>query len=166
MSDLTTVLSGIEPEQSHFEVTDDDSALWCVGHILTANTKRAAIEAKYKEWKAKIDEWKAHELKEVERTEEHMLGLISPWASRETARQKARHIDLPGARIGYRSTPDSVDVINAEEVIDWAKESGADCIRVKEEVDKTALKKLLQKGVDVPGAALKPGVNRLYVDER
>lgn len=163
--DITTILSGIEPEQSHFEVLDEDSALWCVGHITRANTKRAAIEARYKELKDRIDAWKEKELTEVQRTEEHMVALIQPWANREIARQKGKHIDLPTARIGLRSSPDKAVVDDEEAVISWAADCAPEILRVKTEVNKSELKKYL-KEQDVPGAHLEGGYQRLYVEER
>lgn len=166
MSELHTILSDIEPQQTHFEVADDKGALWCVGKVFDANSRRAAIQAKYEEFKAKIDEWYQHEIYEVERTEEHMISLLQPWATREAAKQKGKHIDLPGARIGFRSLPAKTVVENDSDVIKWAKETAPQVVRVKEEVDKKELKKLLEQGVEVPGAHIVGGGQRMYVEER
>lgn len=165
MTDLATVLSGIEPEQTHFEVVDTDGALWCVNHITEANKRRAAIEAQYKTWKAKLDEWRDKELMDIERTEEHMIALLQPWATREIARERGKHIDLPGVRVSYRSLPSKVSIDDEEAVIEWAADYAPEILRVKTEVSKSELKKRLAKD-SIPGARLEPGHERLYVEER
>lgn len=75
---------------------------------------------------------------------------LEDWAAGELEGKKSKSINLIHGKVGFRKSPDKV-VLDVEDdiAIEECKLLGRyDCIRVKEVVDKTELKKALQQSAD------------------
>ncbi len=111
--------------------------------VLETRADEAALKAE--------EERLAKRRKACERREERLMQVLD----RECAGQKT---DLGVATFCYRATK-HVEVSNSEKAINWLRRHRhTDCIRVKDpEVDKTAVRKLLQSDVSIPGIELVTG---------
>lgn len=66
-----------------------------------------------------------------------------------------RKIDKPRARISLRNNPESVQIENDTEFINWAMNNREDLLRYKDpEISKSAVKQALNDGEEIPGASL------------
>lgn len=92
---------------------------------------------------------------------------LEDWADKTLAGSKSKSINLIHGKVGFRKSPDMVVLDVDEDVaIEECKLLGLyNCIRVKEDVNKTELKKALQQSADELAniAHIEPGQNTFYV---
>jgi hypothetical protein len=133
------------PEREGWTVDSQDSAAWASRKLAKAH---AAVEA--------ASGWEAREIEriravaEAERNRyrgeiEFFEGHLGGYLVRLVAEgRKTKSLDLPGGRVQLRARQAKLEILDEERGILWLKDAGReDLIRVKESVDKTALKKAL-----------------------
>ena len=163
MSDLMDIIHD-EPEKKRFEITDVDSANWAVGRMLTAETRIQQYRALADSYKRKIDEWLDRATKDDMATIEHFEHELRPFAELEIAKTKKQSMKLLGATVGFRKTPASVQIDDEEEAISYCETFAPELVRTKKSLDKTELRKRLEKGEEIDGARVEPGSVRFYVN--
>lgn len=111
--------------------------------VLDTRAEAASLKAE--------EERLAKRRKACERREERLMEVLD----RECGGQKT---DLGIATLRYRATS-RVEVSDATKAINWLRRHKcSDCIRVREpEIDKTAVRRLLNDGSSIPGIALVTG---------
>ena len=108
------------------------------------------MESEAKTLKAEEDRLKARrQAKEssAKRMREYLMGCMK--------QANISKIDEPKAVISLRNNPESVEISDENEFIDWASAEHDDYLRYKApEINKTAVKAALKSGAEIPFAAL------------
>lgn len=108
------------------------------------------MESEAKTLKAEEDKLKARrQAKEnaAKRMREYLMGCMK--------QANISKIDEPRAVISLRNNPESVEISDENEFIDWATAEHDDYLRYKApEINKTAVKNALKSGAEIPFAAL------------
>lgn len=149
-----------------FEVRDLESAEWCVRKVAASERRMQLRHELVLKRKVQLDEWETRANRADLATTERMAELLKPWAEHEVALNPAKKsISLPTGIVGFRQSPDSIEVVNLMDAVLHLKELGAtDCIRVREEVDKRALMARVKAGEPLPeGCELREGERRFFV---
>jgi phage host-nuclease inhibitor protein Gam len=116
-------------------------------------------------YRAKLDDWLAKANTADLRTTERMAELLQPWAEKELDGQQRQSVSLPTGTVGFRRSPDSIEIVDAIRAIEILKLAGyAEFVRVKEEIDKRALMAHVKAGGALPeGCSMIPGIRRFFV---
>lgn len=99
-----------------------------------------------------IESWLESETAKAEREIEWLERQVrlsfpqTPDQLREERGTKKKSVSLPNGTIGFRSSRDTVDVVDEEKALRWAEGSCPDAIKVKRRVLKTPIKKMLAEG--------------------
>jgi phage host-nuclease inhibitor protein Gam len=155
-----------QPVQEHFEINSLELAEWAMRKIARA---RKEIERFDEAAQKIIDKIKARvELlaKPHERTIETMTILLEPWIGIEIAKQgaKKRSYNLIGGKAGYRSNPNSIEIVDEQIAIKWLEENALECIVIKKSISKKAVNELICNTGEVPsGIEVKQGETKFYV---
>ena len=167
MNELIDDIDEVTQEIStDFAVTDLASADWCLRKVAAAERRMQARRELVEQRKAQLDAWEAQANKADFGTTERMAEYLRPWAEHEVAESGGRKsISLPTGTVGFRQSPDSIEVLDPVAAVGNLKEDGAaHLIRVKEEVDKRGLMAALKDGFPLPvGCELRHGERRFYM---
>lgn len=170
---MTDTLDHLEAQLRPTDAPDQPTEGWSITGLETADwasEKAAAARreiARYKAWgeakKARIDAIVTAETKRFEEDALFFEGHLAVYLQAEIAAgRKTKSLGLSGGTIKLTARQPRVDV-DDDALLAWAKESGrADLVRVKESVDKSALKKvaeLAEDGVVVIDGEIVPGAS-------
>lgn len=167
MSDLTDRLNAaLRPEDAPdhptegWSITGLETAAWASRKAAAAQRKIAEVKAWGEAEKARIDAIVAAETKRFEEWAAFFEAHLADFLKREIAAgRKTKSLELPGGTIKLTARQPKVDV-EPEAFLAWAVEGRPDLVRVKREVDKTALKRLAtlaDDGVVVIDGEIVPG---------
>lgn len=131
---------------------DKGFANWILGKMAKAQQEQADIDAMLAEeverLTAKADALKRPASRACQFFTDRYGKQLEEWAAKELeGEKKTRSIGLLHGKVGFRKNPDKVvyDADDEQIVLNALRDDGyTDCIRVKEEVSKTALKDLLK----------------------
>ena len=164
--DLVDNLDGVTQEVStDFAVTDLASADWCLRKVAAAERRMQARHALVVQRKEEMDMWEAQASKADFMTTERMAVLLRPWAEHEVAEGGRKSVSLPTGTVGFRQSPESIEVLDTQRVVAQLETMGrVDLIRLKKEVDKRGLMAHVKAGGELPeGAELRAGERRFYM---
>ena len=170
---MTEALDHLEAQLRPDDAPDQPTEGWSITGLDTAawaSRKAAAAHreiARWKTWaeaeKARIDAIVAAETKRAQDDAaffEHHLAVFLK--GEIEAGRKAKSLALPGGTIKLTARQPKVD-LDDDAFLAWAKETGrVDLVRVKESIDKSALKKaaeLAEDGVVVIDGEIVPGAS-------
>jgi len=153
-----------ETPPEHWSVTDMSSAIWAARKLLDLHQQQQAIDdeltAAIAPLQAQIDaaiEWAVDPKKDLYDRERFFEGHLTRWhaAQRET-NPKLTSIKLPWATLSSRKSAPKLEIADEKATVAALKEAGrADLIRVKEELDKVALKAaVFTDGEKLPGVEI------------
>ncbi|NFI05175.1 hypothetical protein FC959_12280 [Clostridium botulinum] len=140
-----------------FKVENLESATWCFRKLRAIGTKKAEIEAVAAEEIARIEAWKEEQLKQYDDDTEFFEGAISVYFIEERAKDKKFKLSTPYGKVSSRKSKKWI-YEDEEALKEYVKENEIDAIRVKEELDKTGLKKICKDGVNTETGEIIPGV--------
>lgn len=102
--------------QAEFHVTDERSANWVL---------RKLAEARMRVSKAL--EWAAHEEEAGKNEEEHLMARfgseLQEFAARAIEGGKKKSLSLPAGTVGFRSSPEKIEVKDDDAYIEWVERS-------------------------------------------
>lgn len=120
--------------------------------------KAGNIAAYIKSLKAQAEELHKEEraLQMRRKVKENALARMTEYLLSEMECAGRRKIDTPRAAISLRNNPESAQIPDEKGFICWAQESGRDDLLTYRppEISKTAVKRALQSGEELPGASL------------
>jgi len=158
---------GVKQEVStDFAITDLAGADWALRKVESAERRIQQRRDFVTAYRAKLDAWLESANTADFRTTERMAELLQPWAEQEVAKSGGRQsISLPTGTVGFRRSPDALEVVDAAAAIANLKNDGAAyLVRVKEEVDKRGLMQAIKEGAPLPaGVELRHGERHFYV---
>jgi actin-related protein len=146
-----------EERAEGFKVTDLSSATWCFRKLRAIATKKAEIEETAAKEIEHIEKWKEEQLKQYESDTEFFEGAISAYFVEERAKDSKFKLSTPYGKVTSRKAKKWL-YEDEEELKAYIKENDIDAIRIKEEIDKTNLKKICKDGVNQDTGELLPGV--------
>lgn len=152
-----------------WKVTDISSADWAAGKIREAQESMRTIKEHADRLRKQADEWESRQLEPYADQVQFFTGLLRLWAENGgfEGLTKKRSLDLPsGMRIGFRAGAEVVDIEDEEAAIEECKQYGlVECVKVKETISKTNIKKHLNAGVQFNTIKLDRKPDSFYVKE-
>ncbi len=147
----------LQEGREEFTINNLEGATW-------AFRKLRAIKAKEDEFKKVADEeinkvqaWLESELKATQSDKEYFEGLLTTYYKSEREKDSKFKLSTPYGKVSSRTT-DKYYYEDEEEIKDYCNTNNLDCIKVKEELDKTAFKKLCKGGINIETGEVVPGV--------
>jgi phage host-nuclease inhibitor protein Gam len=166
-SDLIDDVDEVQKEiATDFAVTDLQSADWCLRKVESAERNIQRRRDFVTAYRAKLDAWLEKANAADFRTTERMAELLRPWAEKEIAIDgKRKSVSLPTGTVGFRESPDSIEVEDERAAIENLENDGASyLIRIKKEIDKRGLMAAIKAGCPLPtGCNIKVGERRFYI---
>ena len=170
---MTDTLDHLEAQLRPDDVPDQPTEGWSITGLETAawaSRKAAAAHREIQRWKtwaegekARIDAIVAAGTQRCEEDAAFFEGHLAVYLQAEIAAgRKTKSMALPGGTIKLTARQPKVD-LDDDAFLAWAKETGrAELVRVKESIDKSALKKaaeLAEDGVVVIDGEIVPGAS-------
>ena len=159
----------------------DELAEWCGRHLAAATAERDRIAAQAKDWRARIDEWEAAEVRRLDRRlgffHGHLANYLARWRALDPKRNKTKNLPSVSLRSSAKNVGGAVKIADEDQVLAWAGSSlptdeYAQAVKTTESVLVSKLRPLLTirntddgqvaeyGGEVVPGVVVEPeGVN-------
>ena len=150
-------LQEVQEVKEEFKVTDLQGATWALRKLRALNEKIAEINTLAIEEISRINEWAEKEVKSLNDDKEYFEGLLSAYYVEERAKDKKFKLSTPYGKVTSRKTTKYI-YEDEQAIMDYCNTNEIDVIRVKEELDKTAFKKLCKDGVNQATGEIVPGV--------
>lgn len=147
----------LEEVRESFAINDLQGATWAFRKLRAIEEKQKEITAIAIEEKLRIDEWLKNESKSLNDDKAYFEGLLSAYYIEERAKDKKFKLSTPYGKVTARKTEKYI-YEDEEAIKDYCCMNELDVIRVKEELDKTAFKKLCKGGVNQATGEIVPGV--------
>lgn len=160
MSDLADIVfSDMPDEKVPFAIDTIDKANWATRKIAKAERDIRERELVANEYKAKIDKWLAAANKNDLDTVENMTRLLEPYAEAALKDRREKYVDLFYARVGFRKTPERIEVEDEAAAIAYCEANEPEAVKV----EKRILKSKLKDAAKTPGVSVTAGENRFYI---
>lgn len=141
-----------------FEVDSLEKASWVFKKIRERKQELAKLQDLAEKEKANIDAWLTQESRTLVADIEHFETLIQLYFKREREENPRFKLSTPYGKVSTRKS--SKLIVDNEDVLkDWIKANDVPALKVKEEIDKAAMKKLFAKGYDAFTGEVVPGVH-------
>lgn len=143
-----------------FTVTDDSMAEWALRKVAAARRKRHEATKLRDDEQARIDAWYQHVTAAAQRDDEFFTGLLTEYALTERKHGR-KSVVLPHGAVKTRTTSASVDVVDEDALIAWAKQNRPDAVKTVDRIMRTELVKhaRIENGVwDNDTGEIIPGV--------
>lgn len=147
----------IHEKKEEFKVTNLQSATWVLRKLRALNKKIDEINAVAVEEITRINDWAEKEVKELNSDKAYFEGLLTAYYIEERAKDKKFKLSTPHGQLTSKKTTKYI-YENEKEVINYCNQNEIEAIRVKEELDKTAFKKLCRNGINQETGEIVPGV--------
>ena len=149
-NDLTEV-------RENFKIEDLNSANWVFRQLRAIANKTNEIKALAEEERNRINSWEEVELKRYEADKQYFEYLLSEYYKKEKAVDKKFRLSTPYGKVTSKKT-DKWVYEDEKSLLKYLKESEPNCIRVKEEINKTEVKKIFKDGVNAETGEILPFV--------
>ena len=141
-----------------FQVNTPEAADWCLSKIAAHKKQYEKAKKQYDHYLAKMNAWLENIKTETENNVSYFEHCLIDYTMNNLPGKK-RSIDLPHGRVGFRKTPDKIEIRDEEKAIAWLDENYPAGIITKKTISKKAI-----KGVDVPGTQIIQGSDRIYTE--
>ena len=146
-----------EEVKESFKIENLEGATWAFRKLRAINTKAIEIKAIADAERLRINAWEEQQLKQFESDTEYFESLISSYFVEERAKDKKFKLSTPYGKVSSRKS--SKWIYEDEEMLkQYVKDNDIDAIRIKEELDKTSLKKICKDGVNQETGEILPFV--------
>lgn len=119
--------------------------------------KQEELKAQAQREIERINSWLESEIKPLEDKKAYYEGEILRYYSEQRAINPKVKVTTPYGKVAVRKSTKWI-YEDEQEIMDYCNMNEIDCIRVKEELDKTALKKLFKDGVNQKTGEVIPGI--------
>ena len=140
-----------------FKINDLEGATWAFRKLRAIESKKAEIKAVADKERANIELWEQQEIKQYEADREYFEGLLSAYYVEQRAKDKKFKLSTPYGKVSSRKTEKYISE-DEQAIKDYCNVNEIDAIRVKEELDKAAFKKLCKGGINQETGEIVPGV--------
>ena len=147
----------IEEVREAVAINDLSGATWAFRKLRAIEEKKKEITSIAIEEKKRIDEWVSNETKSLNADKEYFEGLLSAYYIEERAKDKKFKLTTPYGKVTSRKTEKYI-YEDEQAIMDYCNMNELDVIRIKEELDKSAFKKICKGGVNQETGEVVPGV--------
>ena len=147
----------LEESREVFSINDLQGATWAFRKLRAIEEKQRELTSIAIEEKNRIDEWLSKESKSLDDDKAYFEGLLSAYYIEERAKDKKFKLSTPYGKVTSRKTEKYI-YEDEQAIMDYCNMNEIDVIRVKEELDKTAFKKICKGGVNQETGEVVPGV--------
>ena len=176
MSTLTEIVHDAQAAQQTmptegWHVTDRSAAQWAMQRIYELRQQQDGIKAEAQQVRAPLEHqlaliaaWETQELTALEQSVQFFEGELIRWMAHE----RAEHPDLKSVKLAHgtvasRKKPDGIEIADEQAVLALAKAQGwTELVRVKEELNKSAVKEAVLKAGQVIAGVTKVEVDLVY----
>lgn len=148
--------SDLEEVIEKFEVKDLVGATWCFRKLRAIEDKIADVTNVAAVEIERITEWLTNETKVLESDKAYFEGLLNAYYVEQRAKDKKFKLSTPYGKVTARKTKKWI--YDEEVVKEYVKAEDLPFIRVKEELDKAAIKKAFKDGVNTETGEYIPGI--------
>lgn len=153
----TLLQNDLVEQREGFKIEDLQGANWAFRKLRAITAKEAEIKALAEEERNRINTWEETELKQYEADKQYFEYLLSEYYKKEKTTDKRFKLSTPYGKVTARKTKKWT--YDEEIVKDYIKSNNLPFIRVKEEIDKTGLKKVFKDGINTETGEIIPGIN-------
>ena len=140
-----------------FEIDSLEKASWAFKKIRERKSELEKLQDLAEKEKANIDAWLTQESRSLIADIEHFETLIQVYFKKERELDPKFKLTTPYGKISTRKS--SKLIVEDEEILkEWIKVNEVPVLKVKEEIDKAALKKLFKNGIDSVTGEVIPGM--------
>ncbi|WIF95048.1 host-nuclease inhibitor Gam family protein [Caminicella sporogenes] len=127
--------------KERFKITDLDQANWALRKLAALQKKKEEVNELAQKEIDRIKSWQDKELAEIDKSKEFFEGLLTEYLMTERQNNPKFKINTPYGKVSTRKQQPKWEY-DEEKAIKSLKEAGhADLIRIKEFLDKNAIKK-------------------------
>lgn len=140
-----------------FEIDSLEKASWAFKKIRERKSELEKLQDLAEKEKANIEAWLTQESRSLIADIEHFETLIQVYFKKERELDPKFKLTTPYGKISTRKS--SKLIVEDEEILkEWIKVNEVPALKVKEEIDKAALKKLFKNGIDAVTGEVIPGM--------
>lgn len=143
----TLLNSDLQEVREGFKIENLEGATWAFRKLRAIEKKETDIKAIAEEEMARITSWRDSELKQYEADKQYFSFLLEEYYKNEKAKDKKFKLSTPYGKVTARKS-NKWNYENEEALVKYLKDNKPELVRVKEEVNKTELKKVFKDGVD------------------
>ncbi|WP_125153135.1 host-nuclease inhibitor Gam family protein [Clostridium rectalis] len=144
-------------EVQGFKVDSLDSANWCFRKIRALQEQVRENKALAEQEKERINAWERKENELAESNIVYFETILTEYYRKLKEENPKAKVNTPYGKISSRKSKKWS--YNDKEVIEWAAKNGYDdLIRLKEELDKSTIKKTFKDGIDTNTGEIIPGI--------
>lgn len=147
----------LEDEREEFKIDSLEGATWAFRKLRAINQKETELKAIAEEEISKVKLWLENELKATEGNKTYFEGILAQYYKAEKEKDSKFKLSTPYGKVTSRET-DKYYYEDEDAIKDYCNVNQIDCIRVKEELDKTSFKKLCKGGINLETGEIVPGV--------
>ncbi len=147
----------LEEVREVFSINDLQGATWAFRKLRAIEEKVNELNVVADKEISRVKEWLSNEVKSLEADKEYFEGLLSAYYIEERAKDKKFKLSTPYGKVTSRKTEKYI-YEDVQVIMDYCNMNELDVIRVKEELDKTAFKKICKGGVNQETGEVVPGV--------
>jgi phage host-nuclease inhibitor protein Gam len=170
---LEELLDGEEPEATNkeghrWEITDLGGADWAMRKVAKLDAEAREVTDTADRQLRAIETWREAEYQRLQNQRGRFEALLADYHRRILAKdKKAKTIRLPHGVLTARKLPDNVQILDEDEVLEWAKDQGNEfviVVPVEYRLDRSAVKAaVLKAGEIIPGVTPIEGEVRFQV---
>lgn len=143
--------------RENFKIENLESANWAFRKLRAIEEKENEVKELAENEIVRIKDWEFKELDQYKRDKEYFNYLLEEYYKSEKAQNSKFKLTTPYGKVSSRK---SIKWIYEDEkaLLDYFKNNNSEMIRIKEELDKTAIKSNYKEGADIETGELLPGV--------
>ena len=153
----TLLQNTLAEEREGFKIENLEGATWAFRKLRAIESKEVEIKAIAEEEINRINAWKEKELEQYARDKEYFSYLLEEYYRAEKTKDKKFKLSTPYGKVTARKSKKWI-YEDEENLLEYLKGSEPSCIRVKEEINKTEVKKLFKDGVNQETGEILPFV--------
>lgn len=146
-----------EEVNESFKIENLEGATWAFRKLRAIVTKKSEIEAVAAEEITRIETWKKLEIEKYESDIQYFEYILSEYYAAEKTKDSKFKLSTPYGKVSCRKSSKWI-YEDEQALIDYCNVNEIDAIRIKEELDKTNLKKICKNGVNQETGELLPGL--------
>lgn len=140
-------VSSISAENEGFVVDNDQKADWAIRKLAVIRRKQAENKAIYDAEVIRITEWLSTVNSALDRDALYFEAVLTPYALLQRSEGR-KTVTLPHGTLKTTAGQPHIEFNDESKFIEWAKTNDPSLLRIKTDVDKTALKALItEEGV-------------------
>ena len=144
-------------EREEFKIDSLEGATWAFRKLRAIESKEAEIKAIADEEINRINAWKEKELDQYSKDKEYFNYLLQEYYREERSKDKKFKLSTPYGKVTARKSKKWI-YEDEESLLEYLKQSEPSCLRVKEEINKTEVKKIFKDGVNSETGEILPFV--------